>query len=196
VPLLPASLPARPLAARTTRSRRRILRRRKRRVPRTLIQTTLQLGNPSLEPFIRRDQTLVRIHQLVEPQQQPNSRLTIAIEDRLRLGPLHTKPFAARTRVPAPPERLHFKFFEQDTFTGTTGTLTGDKYSLEFKWTYDGSGNVTHIYSDGVQEKVTLPNGHAVLISVGRVDYLSGNPLEPVFGHTSGFATLCAAIGA
>jgi opacity protein-like surface antigen len=90
----------------------------------------------------------------------------------------------------------HYKFFEQDTFTGPTGTLIGDKYSLEFMWTYDSSGNVTHIYGDGVQEKVTLPNGRAVLISVGRVDYLSGNPLEPEFGHTSGFAPLCAAIGA
>src|SRR2546421_556388 len=106
VPVLAATLPARPLAARTTRSRRRILRRRQRRVPRTPNQTTLELANPSLKPFIRLDQTLVRIHQLVEPQQQPNRCLTIAIQNRLRLGPLHTKPFATRTRVPAPPERL------------------------------------------------------------------------------------------
>ncbi len=106
VPVLPAPLPARPLPTRTTRSRRGILRRRKRRVPRTPVQTTLKLGNPGLEPFIRLDQTLVRIHQLVEPHQQPNSSLTIAIEDRLGLGPLHATSFATRTRVPAPPERL------------------------------------------------------------------------------------------
>src|SRR5439155_12609566 len=106
VPVLHAPLPTRPLAARTTRSRRGILRRRKRRVPRTPAQTTLELSNPSLEPPVRLDQTLVRIHQLLKPQQQPNRCLTIAIEDRLGLGPLHAKPFATRTRVPAPPERL------------------------------------------------------------------------------------------
>ncbi len=110
VPVLPAPLPTRPLAARTTRSRRGILRRRKRRVPRTPAQTTLELSNPSLEPPVRLDQTLVRIHQLLKPQQQPNRCLTIAIEDRLGLGPLHAKPFAAGPRVPAPPERLRFTF--------------------------------------------------------------------------------------
>ena len=107
VPGLATTSPTRALPARTRRRRRRILRRRQRRVPRTPIQTTLELANPSLKPFIRLDQTLVRIHQLVEPQQQPNRRLTIAIQNRLGLGPLHTKPFATRTRVPAPPERLH-----------------------------------------------------------------------------------------
>jgi len=91
---------------RSRRRRRRVLRRRQRRVPGTPVQTTLELGNPSLEPLIRLNQTLVRIHQLVEPQQQSNRRLAITIEDRLGLGPVHTKPFASRTQVPAPSERL------------------------------------------------------------------------------------------
>jgi hypothetical protein len=106
VPVLPAPLPARPLPTRAWRSRRGILRRRKRRVPRTPVQATLELGNPSLEPFVRLGQPLVRIHQPVEPPQQPDSRLAITIKDRLGLSPLHTKPFATRTRVPPPPERL------------------------------------------------------------------------------------------
>src|SRR5262249_46092126 len=75
-----------------------------RRVPRTPVQTPLELGNPSLEPLVRLDQPLIRNHQPVEPQQQNNSRLAITIEDRLRLSPLHTKPFATRPRAPAPPE--------------------------------------------------------------------------------------------
>src|SRR5438046_10418732 len=53
VPLLPTPLPARPRATRTWRSRRRILRRRQRRVPRTPVQTTLELRTPSLEPLVR-----------------------------------------------------------------------------------------------------------------------------------------------
>src|SRR6266540_18731 len=106
MPVLPAPLPARPLPTRAWRSRERILRRRQRRVPRTPIQTTLELSNPSLEPLVRLHQTPIRIHQLAEPQQQRDSRFAITIQDRLRLDPLHTKPFATRTQVPAPPERL------------------------------------------------------------------------------------------
>jgi hypothetical protein len=89
VPLLPAPLAAGPLPPRAWRSRRGILRRRQRRVPGTPIQATLELGNPSLEPRVRVDQTLVRLNQLVQPLQQTNSRLPIAIDDRLSFRPLH-----------------------------------------------------------------------------------------------------------
>jgi hypothetical protein len=99
VPLLAAPIPARPLTPRTRRRRRRILRRRQRRVPRTPVQTTLELANPRLEPLVRRNQ-------LVEPQQQADSRLAITIPDRLSLSPLHTEMFAASPEVPSPPERL------------------------------------------------------------------------------------------
>src|SRR6266536_461872 len=99
MPGLSTPLAARPLPARPFRRRWRILRRRQRRVPRTPIQTTLELSNPSLEP-------LVRLNQLVQPKQQPHSRLTITIQDRLGLSPLHKSRFAAGTEVPSPPERL------------------------------------------------------------------------------------------
>jgi hypothetical protein len=92
----------RPFPAWTWRRRRGILRRRQRRVPRTPVQTTLELGNPSLEPLVRLNQPLIRIHQLVEPQQQTDSRLAITIEDRLRLAPLHAATFAGRPEVPSP----------------------------------------------------------------------------------------------
>jgi len=82
------------LPARTRRHRRRILRGRQRRVPRTPIQPPLELTHTSLEP-------LIRVDQLAHPQQQQNSRLTITVKDRLGLTPLHTSKFAARTRVPA-----------------------------------------------------------------------------------------------
>ena len=95
MPGLPAPLAARPLPARTRRRRRRILRRRQRRVPRTPIQPTLELGNPTLEPLVRLDQPLVRRDQLIQPKQQTDSRLAITIKDRLGLSPLHTNMFAA-----------------------------------------------------------------------------------------------------
>ncbi len=67
------------------------------------MQTTLELGNPRLEPLIRLDQPLIRLDQLAEPKQQPQSRLPITIKNRLGLAPLHTQTFAARPQVPAPP---------------------------------------------------------------------------------------------
>jgi len=87
------------LPARTRRRRRRILGRRKRRVPRTPLQPPLELSHTSLEP-------LIRLNQLTHPQQQQDSRLTITIKDRLGLGPLHTTRFAASARVPLGGERL------------------------------------------------------------------------------------------
>ena len=95
MPGLAAPPPTRPLPARTRRRRRRILRGRQRRVPRTPVQPPLELGYPSLE-------TLVRLDQLADPQQQRDSRLTITIKDRLSLSPLHSSRFAAPTEVPSP----------------------------------------------------------------------------------------------
>ena len=94
VPRLTTTPSTRGLPTRTRRHRRRILRRRQRRVPRTPIQPPLELTHTSLEPLIRLDQ-------LAHPQQQQNSRLTITIKDRLGLSPLHTPKFAA------PPGSLH-----------------------------------------------------------------------------------------
>ena len=95
MPGLAAPPPTRSLPARPRRRRRRVLRRRKRRVPRTPVQPPLELGYPSLE-------TLVRLDQLADPQQQRDSRLTITIKDRLSLSPLHSSRFAAPTEVPSP----------------------------------------------------------------------------------------------
>src|SRR6266700_6548736 len=108
MPRLSTPLAARPLPARPFRRRRRILRRRQRRVARAPIQTTLELSHPGLEPPVRLDQTLVRLNQLVEPKQQPHSRPTITIQDRLRLGPLHTTELRRNTAGPCTEaERLH-----------------------------------------------------------------------------------------
>src|SRR5271155_805105 len=99
MPRLPATRTTRTLPSRPRRRRRRILRRRQRRVPRAPVQTPLKLTHPRLKPP-------VRLHQLTQPQQEQDRRLTVTIKDRLSLNPLHTTKFAAPTEVPSWGERL------------------------------------------------------------------------------------------
>ena len=49
------------------------------------------------ETLVRLDQPADHLNRLVEPKQQPDRRLTITIQNRLGLNPLHTR-FAARNR--------------------------------------------------------------------------------------------------
>ena len=100
MPLLAPTLPARRLPVRTQRRRRRILRRRQRRVPRAPLQPPLELSHPSLKP-------LICLNELPDPQQQRNRGLTTTIKDPLRLRPIHTTTFAARTEVPSPGYRRY-----------------------------------------------------------------------------------------
>ena len=76
------------------RCRRRILRGRQRRVPRTPLQPPLELGHPGLQPP-------VRLHQHAQPQQQRDRPLPITLEDRLRPGRSIPPNFGATQRVPA-----------------------------------------------------------------------------------------------
>jgi hypothetical protein len=126
MPGLTAPTPARTLPAGPFRRRRRILRRRQRRVPRTPTQTPLELSHASLEPLVRLHQSPVRLNHLIEPKQQPHGRLTITIQNRLGLGPLHTQTFGAPTEVPSPPERLRERPDLQAFTHGARRTRTAD----------------------------------------------------------------------
>ncbi len=94
MPKLTAPTSTRPLPARTRRRRRPILRGRQSGVTRAAVEPPLELGHPRLEP-------LVRLDQLAHPHQQRDRRLPVAVEDRLRLGPLHNLKFAPLKRVPS-----------------------------------------------------------------------------------------------
>jgi len=61
----------------------------------------------------------------------------------------------------------------------------------------DSSGNITHIYADGVGEKIPLPDG-TLFISAGRLDF-ADHPgvnftLSPDHGHTGNLAAFIAAL--
>jgi len=95
--------------------------------------------------------------------------------------------------------KIHFKFFEQDTFVGPTGnTLVGQRYTAEVQTLFDSNLNVIHVYGGGTLEKVRLPDG-SLFVSAGRVDFLARGAafvFTPDTGHSGNVAGLCAALGA
>jgi len=94
--LVPGLAAGRTPARRLLRARRRrgrILRGRKRRGTRTPGQPLLELGDAGLEPPVRLDQ-------LPDLHQQRDRGFPLAVEDRLRLGTLHTEPVRRPQRGP------------------------------------------------------------------------------------------------
>ena len=100
--------------------------------------------------------------------------------------------------------RMEFHFVEQDTFTGLGGdgqplgqALLGVPFTFSVKALLDSEGNFTHVYADGVTEKVWLPDGR-LFISAGRVDFAAhGFPefiLSPDHGNPGNIAGFCAAL--
>jgi hypothetical protein len=84
-----------------------------------------------------------------------------------------------------------------DTYTANGKTLVGIPYTFNFEIVFDSSGNVMHVYSDGVMEKVPLPDG-GLFIAAGRFDFLAHPdawfPLSPDKGTSGNVAGFCAAL--
>jgi hypothetical protein len=86
---------------------------------------------------------------------------------------------------------------QQDTFTANGKTLVGIPYTYNIEILYDSNGAVTHLYADGVIEKVPLPDG-SLFISAGRVDF-TDHPgaiviLSPDHGNPGNIEGFCAAL--
>jgi hypothetical protein len=85
----------------------------------------------------------------------------------------------------------------QDTFSANGKSLTGLPYTFSIEAYFDSSGNITAVYSDGVIERVPLPDG-SVFQSAGRVDFVAqGFPsfcVTPNFGSATNLAAFCAAL--
>lgn len=150
MPALSTAGLARPLTTRPRRRRRRILRWRQRRVPRAPIQTPLELPNTLLEPP-------VRSHQLIEPKQQTNSRLTITIQDRLGLTPLHTAIFATGPGVPSPPERLP---------SGSVRASNGTPFTVTIQANGFCSSTLRRVSSGSYQERLRIARIRADLFAI------------------------------
>jgi hypothetical protein len=92
--------------------------------------------------------------------------------------------------------RMSWHVVEQDTFIANEKTLVGIPFNANMIWLFDSSGNVTHIYADGVAEKVPLPDG-SLFISAGRFDFLDHTGeyvLSPDKGNPGNLAAFCAAL--
>jgi hypothetical protein len=86
---------------------------------------------------------------------------------------------------------------EQDTFSANGNSLTGTPFTFNIDVLFDSDGNVTHLFANGIVEKVPLPDG-SLFITSGRVDFAAhGFPLfliTPDVGATVNLAGFCAAL--
>ena len=92
--------------------------------------------------------------------------------------------------------RIYQHTVEQDVFKANDKTLTSVPYTFNIEFLFDSSGNVTHIFADGVVEKIWLPDG-SLFISAGRLDFAAHGAmflLSPDKGNPGNVAGFCAAL--
>jgi hypothetical protein len=92
---------------------------------------------------------------------------------------------------------IHAHVVEQDVFSANGKSLTGVPFTFNIDVVFDSSGNVVHVFANGLVEKVPLPGG-GLFITAGRVDFAAhGFPqflITPDVGATVNLAGFCAAL--
>jgi hypothetical protein len=93
--------------------------------------------------------------------------------------------------------RVLLHVVEQDTFSANGNSLTGMRFTFNIDVLFDSDGNVTHLFANGIVEKVPLPEG-SLFITAGRVDFAAhgfpGFLITPDVGATVNLAGFCAAL--
>ena len=86
---------------------------------------------------------------------------------------------------------------EQDVFTANGKTLVGLPYTFNLQVLFDPeSGEVTHVFANGLVSRVPLPGGD-VFLTAGRLDFIANDAdflLQPDFGAQGNIAGFCAAL--
>jgi len=94
-------------------------------------------------------------------------------------------------------KKEQYHLVEQDTFSANGKSLAGVPFTFNATWLYDPSGTLTSVFTDGVGEKVPLPDG-SLFISAGRFDFFAhGLPtfmLTPDHGASVNLEGFCAAL--
>lgn len=65
-----------------------------------------------------------------------------------------------------------YHMMEVDAFSANGKSLRGLPFTFNARWSYDAGGNLTAVVSQGVQERVPLPNGKFFLVA-GRMDFFA-----------------------
>ena len=93
--------------------------------------------------------------------------------------------------------RIYMHQVEQDTFSANGKTLVGTPFTFNIQFLFDSDRNITHIYANGIVERIPLPDG-SLFISAGRLDYMA-HPgvyfiLSPDHGNSGNIDAFCAAL--
>ena len=93
--------------------------------------------------------------------------------------------------------RIYFHATEQDTFTGSGGSLTTLPYTYNLELRFDSSGEFTGFVASGVILQRRLPDG-SLFLSAGRINVLAHPGISfsfvPDFGHSGNLVAFCAAL--
>jgi len=94
--------------------------------------------------------------------------------------------------------RVQIHNVEQDVFSANGRTLVGLPYTFNIQVLFDpDSGEVTHVYANGLVSRVPLPGGD-LFLTAGRLDF-AAHPdtpfiIQPDVGAQGNLAGFCAAL--
>jgi hypothetical protein len=95
------------------------------------------------------------------------------------------------------PTRILVHIVEQDVLSANGKSLDGEPFTFNLDVVFDSEGNVTHVYADGLFERVVLPGGD-LFLTAGRADFVAhpgtGFLIQPDFGAQGNIAGFCAAL--
>ncbi len=92
--------------------------------------------------------------------------------------------------------KMNFHSIDQDTFSANGKTLVSLPIYYAGEAIFDSNGNVTHLYMNGINEKIRLPDG-SLFIASGRYDW-AAHPgeivLSPDKGNPGNLVKFCEAL--
>jgi hypothetical protein len=93
--------------------------------------------------------------------------------------------------------RVYVHAVEHDVFSANGKTLTGEPFTFNTDVLFDSEGNVTHVFANGLVERIILPDG-SLFLSAGRLDFVA-HPgqnflISPDVGAQGNVAGFCAAL--
>lgn len=92
--------------------------------------------------------------------------------------------------------RISYHYNYQDQFSANGKSIQGIPYNANMEIIFDESGEITHVYANGVIAKMRLPDG-SLFISAGRLDFIKygySYVLSPDKGNPGNIDGFCEAL--